>query len=147
MNKTQKGAWYSLVTTFLCFAIFGYVFLEISILQRLPEGFSKGLWLLAGCLFLGASLVFLRRKQSPTEVDSDERDNLIKSRAVLASFISVWILLYASTVIPWFVVGREGSIPVFLLPLINVGILLVVILIYSVAILIQYGWGGKDGEK
>ena len=144
MNKTQKGAWFGLVAGLLCFAMLGHVFVEIFIWKRLPEGFFG---LLAYCLLLGGAFVFLRKKQSPAEVDSDERDNLIKRRAVIASFVSVWILLAGVTVIPRFVVGIKGSIPVWLLAFINLGVLLGALLVYSVAILVQYGRGGKDGEK
>jgi len=91
--------------------------------------------------------VWLRIKQSRAEVDSDEGDDLIKKRAVLVSFTSVWILLFAATIIPWFAVGQDGSIPVCLLPIINFGVFLIVALVHSVAVLVQYGWGGKDGEK
>jgi len=43
-------------------------------------------------------------------------------------------------------VGQEGSILVCLLPIINLSVFLAVMLIYSVAILVQYGRAGK-GEK
>jgi len=145
MNKTQKGAWFNLVTGLLCLAVLGYLFVEVFILKRLPEGFGRVFGLLAYCLLLGGAFISLRRKQSPAEVDSDERDNLIKYRAVIASFVSVWILLAAVTVIPRFVVGIKGSIPVWLLAFINLGVLLGALLVYSVAVLVQYGWGGKDG--
>jgi hypothetical protein len=58
------------------------------------------------------SVIWLRRKQSPKEVDSDERDKLIQSRAVLVAFVSVWILLFAVSIIPRLVLGEDGSIPV-----------------------------------
>jgi len=144
MNKTQKSAWFGLVAGLLCFAVLGHVFVEIFIWKRLPEGFFG---LLAYCLLLGGAFIFFRRKQSASEVESDERDNLIKHRAVIASFVSVWILLAGVTVIPRFVVGIKGSIPVWLLAFINSGVLLGALLVYSVAVLVQYGRGGKDGEK
>ena len=147
MNKTQKGAWFNLVTGLLCLAVLGYLFVEVFILKRLPEGFGRFFGLLAYCLLLGGAFIFLRRKQSPAEVDSDERDDLIKKRAVLACFVSVWLLLAAATIIPRLIVGQDGSIPVWTLPFINLGVLLIAMLVYSVAVLVQYGWGGKDGEK
>jgi len=148
MNKTQKGTLVSLVSALLCIAIAVFLLVEIVVLKHPPESFSEKFWLPIVVCVLGPILtIFYWKKQSPTEVESDERDDLIKKRAALVSFVSVWILLYAATVIPWFIVGLEGSIPVFLLPFINVGILLVVLLIYSVAVLVQYGRGGKDGKK
>ncbi|MHC4619338.1 MAG: hypothetical protein ACYTEQ_16455 [Planctomycetota bacterium] len=88
----------------------------------------------------------MRRKQSPTEVDTDERDRLIKYRAVVACFVSVWVLLATASAIPSFVIGAKGSIPVWLLVFINVGVLLISMLVYCAAILVQYGRPGK-GEK
>lgn len=146
MNKQQKIAWFNLVGTLLCFAFGIYIGVEIFILRRLPEGFGRFWPLAVFCVLTVTSIVLVRRKQSPAEVDSDERDNLIKYRAVIASFVSVWILLAAVTTIPRFVVGIKGSIPVWLLAFINLGVLLGALLVYSVAVLVQYGWGGK-GEK
>ena len=146
MNKTQKGAWFNLAMGLLGIAIGVWVIVEVVFLRRLPEGVAMAWPLIAFWLVVVIAIISLRRKQSPAEVDADERDNLIKSRAVLASFVSVWILLAASSVIPRFLVGTEGSVPVFLLAFINVGILLVAMLVYCVAVLVQYGWGGK-GEK
>ena len=72
--------------------------------------------------------------------------DIIKKRAVLASFVSVWILLAAATAIPQFVIGTGGTIAVWLLTFINLGVLLGALLVYTVAILVQYGNGGKDNE-
>ncbi len=146
MNKTQKIAWFNLVGTLLCFALGIYIVVEVFILRRLPEGFGRFWGLPAFWLITGVAIIFIRKKQSPAEVDCDERDNFIKKRAVLASFVSVWILLFASSIIPRFIVGQDGSIPVCLLPIINFGIFLIAMLVCSVAILAQYGRTGK-GEK
>ncbi len=145
MNKTQKGAWFTLGVAVLLLAfsviIFNGMFMSVS-----EAGGPVRIWSLLILLFMGISVFFLRKKQSSAEVDSDERDNLIKCRAVVACFVSVWILLIAASIIPQLIAGDVGSIPVCLLPVINMGIFLVSMLIYSVAILIQYGWGGKDGQ-
>lgn len=147
MNKTQKTAWLNLIMIVLCIAIGIWIIVEVFILGRIPEGAYRFWPLIVFFLMIGASVIFLRKKQSPAEVDSDERDDLIKKRAALASFVSVWILLYATSVIPWFLFGPDGSIPVWLLPIINLGVLFAVMVIYSVAILLQYGWRGKDGQE
>ena len=91
--------------------------------------------------------IFLCKKQSLAEVESDERDNLIIKRAILVSFVSVWIMLAAVCIIPRFIVGYTGSIAVWVLSLINFAIFLIAMFICSAAVLIQYGWGGKRGEK
>ena len=146
MNKTQNGAWFSLACGLICIASFGYIFVQFFVLRKQPG--LPGLWplLAAYCVLLGIPIVFLRKKQSPREVDKDERDSLIEKRAVIAAFVSVWILLFAATIIPRFIVGLNGSIPVWSLAFINVGILLIVLFVYSIAVLIQYGKGGKSNE-
>jgi len=146
MNKTQKTAWFNLIMILFGIAIGIWVTVEVFILGRIPESAYRFWPLMVFFLMIGASIIFIRRKQSPAEVDSDERDDLIKKRAVLASFVSVWILLYATSVIPWLTLGPEGLIPVWLLAVINLGVFFIVMLVYSVAILVQYGWGNK-GQK
>ena len=146
MNKTQKGAWFTLLMSVLLIIFLGYILLAMFTSGEPPKTFVK-FWSLLVLGLMVFSLVWLRIKQSPAEVDSDERDDLIKKRAVTASFVSVWILLIVSTIATMSIVGDNGSVTVYLLPILNFGVFLGVGLVYSVAILTQYGWGGKDGEK
>jgi len=143
MNRTQKGAWF----------IFGIAILLLTFgLIIFTQMFAAGatsitlvrIWLLVILFFMGISVVLLRIKQSRAEVNFDERDNSIKKNAVLVSFVSLWVLLFAASIIPSFVAGDAGSIPVCLLPIINLGVFIIVMLVYSVAILVQYGWGIKE---
>jgi hypothetical protein len=144
MNKTQKWAWCVALLTFLYLAINIYIGVEFFALRRFPKGtFWPGI---VFYLLLGISIIFVRKRQSPVEPDSDERDELIKKRAVRISFISAWLLLASANLIAALIVGQDGSIPVYLLSLTNVTVFLIALLIYSVAILVQYGWRGK-GEK
>ena len=147
MNRTQKGAWFNLAAVLMCMASFGYVFVQFFILKK-PPGLTS-LWPLLAtyCVLLVVPIVFLRKKQSPTEVDKDERDSLIEKRAVIAAFVSVWVLLFAATMIPRFFVGIDGAIPVWSLAFINVAILFIAMAVYSIAVLVQYGLGGKDGRE
>ncbi len=144
MNKTQKESWYAISISLLSFALGIYMIVEIAVLRRLPEGFGRFFWLPAFLLITGIAIFFIRKKQSPAEVDSDERDNLIKKRAVLAAFVSVWIILSAVSIVPRFIVGPDGSVPIWLLPIINIGVFYIVLLVYSVAVLVQYGWRIKE---
>jgi amino acid transporter len=146
MNKTQKVAWFNLVGILIFLAISIYIAIEIFVLRKPPVVFSS-IWPIAVLyLLIPISIIFVRKKQSPKEVDADERDNLIKRRAVLASFVSVWILLFAASEIPQLIVGREGFVPAWLLPIINLGVLFGAMLVYCTAVIVQYGWGRK-GER
>ena len=144
MNKTQKHAWCVVLLSLLYLALNIYIGVEFFVLRRWPKG---SYWpSMVFCLLIGISIIFVRKKQSPAEPNSDERDELIKKRAARISLISAWLLLATATIIAARILGQDGSIPVYLLSLINVSVFLMALLIYSVAILIQYGRGTK-GEK
>ena len=150
MNKTQKGAWVSLIISLLFIAINIWAISTSNFsnfnLTDFEQRTSRGLPMWLGFIVAVAAVVFMRKKQSPAETGSDERDELIKRRAVLVSFIAVWVLLIIACVIPRFIVGRDGSISVSILPLIVLGIVLIVLSIYSVAVLVQYGRREKNHE-
>jgi len=142
MNKTQKGALCTLIAS-LFLIVFGiFLFTEIVILKNLFTSLHRFIVLLLVC-FMVPLFIFLRKKQSPVEVESDERDSLIIKRAILVSFVSTWILLAASCIIPRFIVGYTSYIPVWVISLVNFSIFLVAMFIYSSAVLIQYGWRGE----
>ena len=147
MNKAQKCAWLNLVGFVLCITSIAYVIITLFAYGG-PHEFILGMWppVIAFPIIMVISVIWLRRKQSPKEVDSDERDKLIQSRALLVAFVSVWILLFAASIIPWLVLGEDGSIPVWVLAIINLCVFFVVMLIFQIAVLVQYGWRGKDGE-
>ena len=96
-------------------------------------------WMWVVLAISAGGAVFVHLKRRTPEVDNDERDRYIKKNAILVSFISLWILLFAASLIPGFVTGDMGSIPVDLLPIINMGVFLIAMLVYSVAVLFQYG--------
>lgn len=145
MNKTQKTAVFSLVMFLFCAVVITYAFLTMFVIT--PK--ISPIWTLfvPFGIILVTSIFWVRKKQSPTEVDLDERDNLIKKRAVIVSFVSVWILLAIESVIPTIILGDKGSSPVSMLTIINVSVLIIAMMVYSIAVLVQYSWGGKDGEK
>jgi len=146
MNKTQKGAWFSLAGTIFAFTIAFYLIFRLAIQKRPPERFCVYLFLLIFLLYIVAGIFFLLRKQSPNEPDYDERDNRIKQKAGIAALISVGPLFLAASVIPQFFVGLDGTIPVWLLPIVTVSLIYPVMLVYSIAVLVQYNLGRK-GEK
>jgi len=113
---------------------------------RLPDSFlGRGWPLVVLWAFIVIGWICILRKQSPAEVDSDERDKLIKRRAVLIGFVSVWILLAAVSIILWLILGLDGAIPVWFLTIINLCVFSVIALIFQIAIIVQYG--RSKGEK
>jgi len=141
MNRTQKGALFTSGISLLLLALGVVIPVQTVTSVKLFR-----IWFLVILLFIIISVVLLRIKQSRVEVDFDERDNAIKKNAVVVSFVSLWALLIAASIIPNLIVGDEGAIPVCFLPVINFAVFLIVMLVYSVAILVQYGLGAK-GEK
>ena len=153
MNKTQKSAWYFFLTSvgvilfqICCIKPMYDIFFGASI-NRCRNVLAVSVLLL---FFLGfmvvSALVIYRSKQSPTEIESDERDDLIKKRALLVSFVSVWILLAASYLVLWITLGLNASVPVYVLPLFCMEIGVFVLIVFNLAVLVQYYIGGKDGE-
>ena len=147
MNKTQRGALITLIGMVLDLGVVIFLFAKLFVFKALPGIFDVLLVLLVWGIVGGICILLYRKKQSAVEVESDERDDLIKKRAVMVSFVSIFILLAMASVIPRYIVGGGGSIPVYLLPIINVCIFILALLVYSVAVLVQYGRGGKDGEE
>ena len=146
MNKTQKGAWVVLVLTavLLIFSVTIPLawFSEVLVLRTLHLLFFALTWIV-----MGLSFIFLRKKQSHSEVDFDERDMLIKRKAASISYVSLWVLLIVASIVPFAITDQRGSIPVSALPPSVFLIFLIVAIINSLAVLVQYGWGSKDGEK
>jgi len=145
MNKAQKGAWFTLGLAILLL-VFGIIIFTAMFTSGATATRLALFWFLLILTYMSVPIFLLRRRQSRSEIVVDERDNCIRKNAVLASFISVWVLLFITSIIPSYIVGQYGSIPVILLPIINFGIFLIILLVYSVAILVQYGWGGRKNE-
>jgi hypothetical protein len=145
MNRTQKGAWFTLGIGSLLILFLAFVLRSMFVPgDRLAGvGLVRG-WSWLVLLFTTVSLFFVFRRQSPAEPAADERDRLIKRNAVLAAFISVWILLAVEAVLPPTLVGDCGAIPVAAISIINAAILFMTMLVYSAAVLVQYGRGVRN---
>ena len=79
-------------------------------------------------------------------VECDERDRLIQRRAALAGFGTAYLVVGLATMGPFFVLGPGDEIGTFWLTMIFGAAGLSHMYCWSIAILIQYGWRGKDYE-
>ncbi|MHC4364625.1 MAG: hypothetical protein ACYSTJ_04070 [Planctomycetota bacterium] len=143
MNRAQKIAWFLVVTISAgvmagCVA-FGVLYFMVG-MPRAVAGFA--FVAIAGLGGLG-SLIF---KKDKGKVTFDERDRLIKRRAALAGFTASFLFAGLACMTPFCILGPKASISVTWLPNIWCGTFLTAFFVHSVAILVQYGWGGK-GEK
>lgn len=109
MNKTQRRALFTLSISILLI-VFGVI---IFTSMFTPGDRTTGIqlvkvwiWLILAISVGGVAFVHWKRRAS--EVDNDERDNSIKKNAVLVSFISLWVLLFAASIIPCSIVEQEG---------------------------------------
>jgi hypothetical protein len=148
MNRTQKIALVSIAIMPLWFAALAYIAIGLFVLKKMPEGFVTRygpVVILFAAMF--SFLVWILKRQSPREVGSDERDELIMNRAAMAAFVSMWIVLPVISVIPRFLLGQEGCVPAWSLPLVNFSALMIIMMVYSAAILVQYICGRNNGNK
>ena len=147
MNRTQKNALSALMFLLLTNTMFVYVFFRLFVLKNTPDTFV-GRFLPLAILILtsGALLIWTLKRQSSGEVSADERDKLIDNKAGFAAFISALFVFPIAAVIPRLILGENGCVPAWLLPLINFGAFIILTMIYFVAILLQYT-SGRGNDK
>ena len=140
MNKYQKMARFTLIMLALA--------LGLSITAVLVLRFAVGMsWQrsMAGFAFIGI-MGFSSIRPSffkKDKRDLDERDLLIKQKAMIAAYWSFWPLFVLSAMMPMFVFGPKGVVSVQYLCWMVFGGMYWVFLIYSLTILNEYGWRNK----
>jgi len=149
MIETKVGSWFYFFLGLACFLIPGVVAVFIIYdkgVSFVPVFMFAGIVIWGGLFWL---FPFIEKKvrKGKKEVTFDERDQLIHKKAVMAAYAVLWIYFVAACVIAWCVVGPQGSISVNVMPLTLLGGLVIFTLSQGLASLIQYGRGGKDGEK
>ena len=151
MNRTQKEALVILVSGLLTLPMYAYGFYKLFILKETTTGLERFLLLLAVLILVVGTLLGLLvwplRRQSPREVEADERDKQIMNKAAMVSLISAGIVFPVVSVIPRLIVGDNGCVPAWSLPLIIFGALLIPGTIYWIAVLAQYFFRRGDGNK
>lgn len=144
MNRYQKLAWLSLIV------IVGTIIITtaaIAIEIRI-RGFSTiGFWFITPMVILNYNKYFFKKPQGTDKVVCDERDGLIIKRAVSFAYTTFWIVLIASSLLLFLIIGPKNSVPTITLPLMVIGGALIMKIVCSVAILVQYGRGGRDGRE
>ncbi len=149
MNSTQKTAWIFLFTFLLGAAMFAYVG-SIFVFGHMPPSpfgrIGSAVAVLIPLLVTGLTILFIARRQSPAEPEADERDKAIMKKAVAASFVTLSLLLAVVILILSLTLGQTGSVPVYALTIILCGVFLLAGLVYSVAILVQYGRTEKENN-
>ena len=146
MNKTQKSAINNLIGAIINMSLMGWVFIQFFVIKKTPPSFIIRLVPLIMLLIIGAGVYFVNKKESKFAVDRDERDELIIKRAITATFIWIAVSTAFLILIANLALGVDSSISVWILSLVYVAMIMLTVTVYSVAVLLQYGWGGKHGE-
>ena len=143
MNRWQKIAWFNLAVITGTLILTGITIAILSAVAGMPKALC-GLGFLGFFGFMGLSPLIFRNKGG--QVEFDERDRLFNMRAVLGAYSLFWLIFTAACMVPWFIIGPSGSIPVNVLPMMLMAIAMILTLVHSVLILVQYGRKGKDGQ-
>jgi hypothetical protein len=145
MNRHQKVAWFTLVMEAIALGLSLVAFGAAYLIFGLPAHRAAG-----GFGFLGimgfAALSPLLFKKDRDKVQLDERDLLIKRKAMLAAYAIFWVLFVLAAMVPFSILGPHGKVGVWYLAWMVFGGMFVVMLVQSIVILEEYGRGGK-GEK
>ena len=141
MNRAQKMAWLIIITITAALLLTG---ISVGIIYAI-SGFPAAA---AGMGFMGitgicglAPVIFKKKKGL---IDCDERDILINRKAVNIGFVTGFLIVGLSCMLPFFILGPKHTISVTWLPMIFMAAGMSSIYIHSLAILVQYGRGGKS---
>jgi hypothetical protein len=145
MNRWQKIAWFNLVVVSLALGLSVIAFGILHFVFGLPVSRAA-----AGFGFMGimgfsglTPILFIKDK---SKVQFDERDTAIQRKAVGFSYAIFWVLFVAGAMVPWSIIGPNGTITVNYLPWMVFGGMCVVMLLQSIVTLKEYGWRDK-GEQ
>jgi len=130
MNRYQKIAWFNLIVIAVTIIVTS---IAVTIEFRI-RGYSEiGLWFVVILVLLQYTPKMFKKPQSEGSVVSDERDGLIIF--VISSFLL------------WWFIGPRNSVPTITLPLMALGGGIFMKIVFSAAILVQYGRGNKGEES
>ncbi len=139
MNRAQEIALYNLIVITASLTVTGATVVVLSIVHGMPKALA-GLGFLGIGGLMGLSPILFRKK--PGQSVFDERDLLVYRRATLAAYSTFWVLFAVACMVPWLALERGTTIRIVVLPCMLAGGFVIVQLIQSIAILIQYGRGG-----
>ena len=167
MNRTQKGAWcgifmsvFILLVPIIRMNIGGAVpALRTNIDNTIPVArtniwgiiktdplFAHLFFIIIPAVLLLLAIFFINRKRNNAEAEIDERDRFITRRALIATFVSICVIPIVACAVAISVLEPKATILIRTFPIIIYFAYVIFILIFSVAILVQYGRGAKDGQ-
>jgi hypothetical protein len=145
MNRWQKIAWFNLIVI-----VAGSVISVIAAGTLPPEERLMPPNRVTVVIIISLVLVAMAKtifRKSDKGVDFDEREKQIQRRAKLFGWTGFGLGMAATILVCYVAVGPMGSFPPLAIPVIPLVGAAIYIITESAAALIQYGWGGKDGEE
>jgi hypothetical protein len=136
MNRYQKITWFNL------FVITSTIIITITAItiEFHMRGYSTiGLWFIVILALLKFTPFMFKKPESQGGVVCDERDSLIRKRALSFAYTTFWIIFVLSSYLLFMIIGPKNSVPTWTLPLMAFGGALFMKILCSVAILVQYG--------
>ena len=145
MNRHQKIAWFTLIIEAIALGLSLVAFCVAYLIFDCPaKKAAAGFGFISIMGFSGLAPVLFKKEKD--KIKMDERDLLIKRKAMLAAYWMFWPLFVLAAMLPFFVLGPDGKVGVWYLAWIVFGGIFFVMLIESIVTLEEYGWRGK-GEK
>jgi hypothetical protein len=145
MNRWQKMAWFELIVIIVGSVISVLAAGTLPPDERLMPPNRVTVVIVISFVLVGMSKAIFRKADKG--VDFDERDGQIHRRAKFFGWTGCGLGMAATTFVCYFAVGPMGSFPPLALPVIPLVGVAIYMIVASVAALILYGRGGKDGEK
>jgi len=145
MNRIQKMAWWMAIWISAGLILAAITIAILFLVIGLPWSIARAGLAFIGIAGLGGLAPLIFRKDQG-KVTCDERDRLINHRAAIAAFSTAYLVTGLACMLPFSILGYNATISVCWLPNIFLSAGLTVFFVHSVAILVQYGWKGKENE-
>ncbi len=131
----------TVLTILMCVKVHGIPF-SITLATQVFAPCTMAIFLPLG---MNALHVVRKPKQWKGIYPYDERDQLVHYRALLYVFYALCTVFTIGSIVIPSTIGLK-TIPFYILPLCFSGAAILIVLVYSVAVLIQYGWRAKENE-
>ena len=145
MHRIQKIALFNIIVILTALALSLITFCVAYYVLDLP--FMRAILGFGFLAILGLRRfwpIFINKKSS--SVTYDERDSLIHRKASLGAYSIFWFYFSIASIVPIFIVGVFGKIPVLYLPIMAFCGQLVINLTQSILLLIEYSGKEKENE-
>jgi len=143
MNRYQKTAWFNLAVIAATILVTATA---IAVEFHMRGYSTVGPFFVGILVLLKLTPRMFRQPQNRSGVVSDERDELIRTRAVSSAWAAFWWVFIGACFLSWFIIGPQNSIPTIALPLMALGGGLFHKIACSAAILVQYHQGSQGDE-